>query len=72
MLHITLFLPLETVFRTFHLLGLRKEPVPDSCKKTVASKEGDLNVLSKGSEGFKVSFQKKNLKSENVSSLSGI
>ena len=27
------FLPLETVFRTHHLLDLRKEPVPDSHKE---------------------------------------
>ena len=28
-----LFLPLETVFRTHHLLDSRKEPVPDSRKE---------------------------------------
>ena len=35
----TFFLPLETMFRTHHLLDLGKEPVPDSRKEQLLSRE---------------------------------
>ena len=36
---ISLFLPLETVFETNHLLGLLKEPIPDLRKEQPLSRK---------------------------------
>ena len=60
------------MFKTHHFIDSRKEPVPDLVKRAAALSEGDLNVVSKGSEEFKGSPQKMNLKGENYSSSIGI
>ena len=57
--------PLESVLKNHHLLDLHKEPVPYS-RKQAASLEVDLNFFPKGSEGFKGTLQKNNLKGENL------
>ena len=70
------------MFETQHCLNLSKEPVHDLRKEQPLPRKviqmfspklvRDLKVLSKASEGFKGSLQKKNLRGEIFSSLSGI